>query len=469
MTGANDSHAAKAHRILLVDDDQIILDSLGEFLTLEGYDVVSRESIAEAIKALESDPFNLVISDVTMPASSGLELLKYVKKHFPDLVVILMTGYGTIESAVEAIKQGAYDYLTKPIIDDDVRMCVERALRQQRILAENRMLRQQLAQRYSFDNILGGAHQMVKIFELIESIADSRTTVLMSGESGTGKSLIARSIHAHSSRASGPFVEVACGSLPETLLESELFGYVAGSFTGAMGDKAGKFAAADGGTIFLDEVSTASPALQVKLLRVLQEREFEPVGSNVTKKVDVRVLLATNKDLAEEVAAGRFRHDLYYRINVVNIDLPPLRERVGDIPILARHFLAKFLADGKKQIRQIDEVALELMQRYSWPGNVRELENCMERAVLLARDGTIKVDDLPPALLNHRPHEAAPIAQFVPAFLPMSLDDALREPERMILQAALTRHNGNRQATAAELQINRTTLYKKMLKHGLFQ
>ena len=465
MTVPTDDAARKAHRILLVDDDQIILDSLGEFLSLEGYDVVTRESISDALKVLDAQTFHLVISDVTMPSSSGLELLRYVRKHFPDLVVILMTGYGTIESAVEAIKQGAYDYLTKPIIDDDVRMCVERALRQQQILAENRTLRQQLAQRYSFDSILGGDHKMVKIFELIEAVADSRTTVLMTGESGTGKSLIARSIHAHSSRASGPFIEVACGSLPETLLESELFGHVAGSFTGATGDKPGKFAAADGGTIFLDEISTASPALQVKLLRVLQERQFEPVGSNVTRKVDVRVLLASNCDLSEEVAAGRFRHDLYYRVNVVNIELPPLRERVGDIPMLARHFLARFVSEAGKEIRDIDEQAMALMQRYPWPGNIRELENCLERAVLLSHNGTIIAEDLPPALLASRP--APPTAEYAPPALPTGLDEALRDPERRIIAAALERNGGNRNATARELLINRTTLYKKMRAYGL--
>jgi DNA-binding NtrC family response regulator len=465
MTGPGESAAPKGHRILLVDDDQIILDSLGEFLTLEGYDVVARESITDALKALDGGSFHLVISDVTMPASSGLELLRYVKKHLPDLVVILMTGYGTIESAVEAIKQGAYDYLTKPIIDDDVRMCVERALRQQRILAENRMLRQQLAQRYSFDSILGADHKMAKIFELIESFADSRTTVLMTGESGTGKSLIARSIHAHSSRAGGPFVEVDCGSLPETLLESELFGHVAGSFTGAVSNKQGKFAAADGGTIFLDEISTASPALQVKLLRVLQEREFEPVGSNETRKVDVRVLLASNRDLAKEVAAGRFRQDLYYRVNVLNIELPPLRDRVGDIPMLAKRFLERFASEAGREIRGIDEQAMALMQRYGWPGNVRELENCIERAVLMSRNGSVKPEDLPPPVLACRPPTA--VLEYDPPNGLIGLDEALREPERRIIAAALERNGGNRQATAKDLQINRTTLYKKMRKHQL--
>jgi len=323
--------ADRSERILLVDDDPIILDSLGEFLRNEGHEVVACEGVPEAINSLNGDRFHLVISDVSMPGASGLELLRYVRKNFPDVVVILITGYGTIESAVESIKQGAYDYLTKPVIDDDVRWCVQRACQQQRLIAENRRLREQLSTRYGFDNIVGGDHKMLRIFELVEAVADSRSTVLMTGESGTGKSLIARAIHAHSSRAEGPFVEVACGSLPETLLETELFGHVEGAFTSAVAAKEGKFAAADGGTIFLDEVSTASPALQVKLLRVLQERQFEPVGSNQTHSVDVRVVLATNSDLEAEVRAGRFRQDLYYRVNVVNIELPSLRERPGDI------------------------------------------------------------------------------------------------------------------------------------------
>jgi two-component system, NtrC family, response regulator AtoC len=453
-------------RILLVDDDQIILDSLGEFLRAEGYEVVACESIAQAFRALEAERFHLVISDVTMPASSGLELLRYVCKNHGELVVILITGYGTIESAVEAIKQGAYDYLTKPIIDDDVRLCVQRALQQQQLVAENRRLRAQLAWRYGYDNILGGDHRMLKVFELVDAVADSRSTVLMTGESGTGKSLIARAIHVHSARRGKPFVEVSCGSLPETLLESELFGHMKGSFTNALSDKLGKFAAAEGGTLFLDEIASASPALQVKLLRLLQERQFEPVGSNHTQTVDVRVLLASNCDLSAEVAAGRFRQDLYYRVNLVNIELPALRERSGDIPLLARHFLAKCAADANKKAIELDEEVLRLLQQYPWPGNVRELENCMERAVLLCRNGRILPEDLPPPLLAHRDRVAAGDA-FVPPSEAMSLDDALSRPEKMIIQSALSRHDGNRQATAAELQINRTTLYKKMKKYDL--
>ncbi|NLF32356.1 MAG: sigma-54-dependent Fis family transcriptional regulator [Planctomycetes bacterium] len=461
----DEAPAAPCERILLVDDDPIILDSLGAFLREEGYEVVAAESVAAAVQALSGDAFELVISDVSMPRAGGLDLLRYVRKNHGDVVMVLITGYGTIESAVEAIKLGAYDYLTKPVIDDDVRWCVRRACQQQKLIAENRRLREQLATRYSFDNIIGGDHRMLRIFELIAAVADSRSTVLMTGESGTGKSLVARAIHAHSSRAAGPFVEVACGSLPETLLESELFGYAAGAFTGAVGAKEGKFAAADTGTIFLDEIATASPALQVKLLRVLQERQFEPVGSNQTRSVDVRVVLATNSDLQAEVAAGRFRQDLYYRVNVINIELPPLRERPADIPLLARHFLGVYAAEAGKEIAGFDAEAIECLHRHPWPGNVRELENCIERAVLLCRAGRIGRADLPDAVAAS--HNAPPVAAAVNEDRPMSLAEALATPEREIIEAALKRNGGNRAATAEELQINRTTLYKKMRKYGI--
>ncbi|MCJ7544415.1 MAG: sigma-54 dependent transcriptional regulator, partial [Phycisphaerae bacterium] len=364
-----------ATRILLVDDDQIILDSLGSFLRLDGYDVTTATSVAQGAHCLQAGRYDLVLTDVSMPGTDGFELLRYVKAHVPEVMVILITGYGTIESAVEAIKQGAYDYLTKPIVDDDVRLAVQRALQQRQLQAENRRLRAALADRFTYGDIIGQHYRIAKVFELIEAVADSRTTVLITGESGTGKSLIARAVHARSSRREAPFVEVACGALPDTLLESELFGHVRGAYTGAISDKQGKFAAADGGTIFLDEVATASPQLQVKLLRVLQERSFEPVGSNTTQHVDVRVVLATHRDLAAEVEAGRFRKDLYYRIHVVTIELPPLRERIADIPLLVDYFLLKYLQGTDKPIEGITSEAMERMQRYSWPGNVRELEN----------------------------------------------------------------------------------------------
>jgi DNA-binding NtrC family response regulator len=396
-----------------------------------------------------------------MPGMPGMEVLRLVKSRTPETEVIVMTGYGTIETAVDAMKAGAYEYILKPFPNETVVLLLQRIARQRKMVAENRALREQLGLASRLEGIIGQSREMREVFDRIKLVAPGEARVLMTGESGTGKSLIARAIHAHSGRRGGPFVEVSCGALPETLLESELFGHMRGAFTSAVADKPGKFAAADGGTIFLDEISTASPALQVKLLRVLQERQFEPVGSNETRTVDVRVVLATNQDLTAEVEAGRFRQDLYYRINVVNIELPPLRERPGDIPLLAQHFLRKFVAESGKAAVGLDEEVVRLMEQHPWPGNVRELENCMERAVLLCRGGLVQPSDLPAALLRPVSAVVAVSSQ------PMSLEDALAEPERQIIEAALARNGENRQATADELQINRTTLYKKMKKYGL--
>ena len=449
-------------RILLVDNDAIVRDSLGGFLAGEGYEVTAVSRVGEAVGRLSGGRYDLVISDVSLPQRDGMDLLRHVRENHRDVPVVLVTDYGTVESAVEAIKLGAYDYLTKPVIDDDVRQVVERALAQRQLQAENRQLKQALGERYNFAQIVGQDYRMSAVFDLMEAVADSRTNVLITGESGTGKSLIARAIHAHSQRSGRPFVEVACGALPDTLLESELFGHVRGAFTNAVGDKPGKFAAADGGTIFLDEVSTASPQLQVKLLRVLQERQFEPLGSNDTRQVDVRVILATNHDLWEEVQAGRFRKDLYYRVNVVNIELPALRQRLGDIPLLAEHFLAKYMAQSSKRIAGFTGEAIEAMQRYAWPGNVRELENCVERAVVLCRQKHVGIDDLPPSL---RGGEDA--AELAAAASGRTLHDALAGPEKRIIAAALRENKGSRQATAEQLGINRTTLYKKMKRYGI--
>ncbi|HOW18597.1 MAG TPA: sigma-54 dependent transcriptional regulator [Phycisphaerae bacterium] len=451
-------------RILIVDDDKIILESLSEFLRLEGYETAGAATFAAALAALERQRFNLVLTDVNMPENDGFELLRVIRQRYPDVVVIMITGYGTIESAVEAIKMGAYDYLTKPIIDDEIRLVVERALKQQSLIRENRNLREQLGLRYALDNIVGHDYKMLKIFDLIETVADSRATVLMQGESGTGKSLIARAIHHRSQRRDKPFVEVSCGAIPETLLESELFGHVRGAFTGAVADKEGKFKAADGGTIFLDEISSASPALQVKLLRVLQERQFEPVGSNKTQTVDVRVILASNRDLGQEVREGRFRQDLFYRINVVTINLPRLAERIGDIPRLAEHFLRHYCAQSRKEILGFTDGAIQQMQRYHWPGNVRELENVVERAVILTKNRYITEEDLPPTVLEGA---AAPAVPNDGQYRPMSLKQALEEPERRIIEQALRANGWNRQITADVLEINRTTLYKKMKRYGM--
>ncbi len=467
-TSTQAADATLKSRILLVDDDRIIVDSLGEFLRLEGYEVDGACGVDEAVAALDEKSYHLVITDVNMPRADGFELLRTLHDRWPEIVSIVITGYGTIESAVEAIKMGAYDYLTKPLSDDEIRLVVQRAIQQQSLIRENRTLKQQLDLRYSLDSVVGHDYKMLKVFDLVQTVADSRTTVLISGESGTGKSLVARAVHHRSDRRTKPFIEVSCGAIPEGLLESELFGHVKGSFTGAVNNKEGKFKAADGGTLFLDEINSASPALQVKLLRVLQEKKFEPIGSNQTISVDVRVILASNVDLKREVEAGRFRQDLYYRVNVVTIHMSPLVERLGDIPLLAEHFLKKYCAENKKQIVGLTPEAIQTLQRYHWPGNVRELENAIERAVVLCKGRHITHEDLPASVLEldaPKGESNGETRDFV--WKPMSLKDALEDPERRIIEAALKANNWNRQLTAEVLQINRTTLYKKMKHFGL--
>jgi DNA-binding NtrC family response regulator len=340
-------------------------------------------------------------------------------------------------------------------------MSIKRALSQRDVVEENRKLKEQLDLRCGMENIVGHDHRMLRVFDMIDSIADTKATVLISGESGTGKSMVARAIHRRSGRRTGPFVEIACGALPEALLESELFGHVAGAFTGAMGEKMGKFLQADGGTMFLDEVGTAPPSMQVKLLRVLQDFEFEQVGGTKTYRVDTRVILATNEDLSRAVAEGRFRQDLYYRINVINIELPPLRDRIADIPLLASHFLENVCEEAGKDVRGFSDEAMGIMRRYPWPGNVRELQNVVERAVFLGKDDLITTSDLP----QHMLVDHVPAGPETPSS--RTLKDALDAPERQIIINTLKANSWNRSATAAALGINRTTLYKKMKKLGV--
>ncbi len=449
-------------RVLVVDDDRIILDSLSEFLRLERFEVERATSLVEAIDVMEDQPVDLMICDVNMPGGNGFETLHITRKRFPETVTIMMTGYGTIESAVEAIKMGAYDYLTKPIIDDELRVCLERALAQQAILRENRTLKAQLDLRFGLDSIIGHDYRMLKVFELVEAVAGSKVSVLVQGASGTGKSMIAHVIHARSDRSERPFVEVSCGAMPESLLESELFGHVRGAFTGAIANKAGKFKAAADGTIFLDEIDAASPALQVKLLRVLQSHQFEPVGSNKTESVDVRVILATNKDLEVEVQEGRFRVDLFYRVNVVTIDMPTLADRIGDLTLLAEFFIKKHAREQSRDIFGIDDEVIETLQRYHWPGNVRELENVVERAVVLCKGRRITLADLPAKLFS-----SGDVIEPIETADGLTLKEALQQPEKRIIEAALRANGWNRQLTAAQLGINRTTLYKKMKYYAL--
>lgn len=448
--------------LLVVDDDKHILEAMADYLRSLGHRTETASSCKDAMERMAEFPFEVVICDVNLGDRDGFQLLEWATEHCPDTSVILITGYGTIESAVEAIRMGAFDYLTKPVIDDELNFAVQKALGQRRIVEENKTLKAALDQKFGMGNLIGHDYKMLKMYDLIESVADTRTTVLILGESGTGKTMTARAIHQLSSRSNRPFVEVACGALPDTLLESELFGHVAGSFTGANHDKVGKFLQADGGTIFLDEIATASPSLQVKLLRVLQDREFEPVGGNKTHKVDVRVILATNEDLSEAVARGTFRQDLYYRINVITLTQPPLRERITDIPLLAEHYLQQFCELNGKQIRGFDDSALQLLQRYRWPGNVRELVNVVERAVVLSKSNTISASDLPEGLRQNEMHLSVPAGR-----LGSPLKAAMIEPEKQLILEALEANGWNRQGTANMLGINRTTLYKKMKRYGI--
>ncbi len=468
--------------VLVVDDDRIVAASIADLLARDGYRTAAAASGEEALGCIETAqggtaprPFAVIIVDMSLPGMSGLELIKMLRREHPDIVALGITGYPTVEAAVAAIRTGAMDYLSKPVVDDELRIAVEKAIRQQALLAENTNLRAQLDQRYGLDNIIGSDPRMRRIYDVIEAVAPGKTTVLMTGESGTGKSLIARAAHRRSPRSDKPFVEISCGSIPETLLESELFGHVKGAFTGAHAEKTGRFRAADTGTLFLDEINSASPGMQLKLLRVLQERRFEPVGSNDTIEVDVRVILASNQPLESLVASGEFRHDLYYRINVIKIELPPLRERIGDIPLLAEHFLETKGKDAGKQLTGFTPEAMEALRRYAWPGNVREIENVVERAVVLTRSVRIGVEDLPPHVIDNSTGQLLPAHARLhlahgagwSADRPLSLRDALQEPERQISLAALEANGWNRQKTADLLEINRTTLYKKIKQYGL--
>ncbi len=446
--------------LLLVDDDLQVLESMADWLRDQGLDVDTSAGYADALEKLAHKSYELLLIDVRLQDGDGFDLLEQVRRNYPASNVVLMTGYGDADAAVEALRAGASDYLTKPLIDDELLMAIERTFSQREVIEENNQLRKELDKKNGLGNVVGQDPRMLKVFDMVESVADTKATVLVTGESGTGKSMIARAIHRKSGRAAKPFIEVACGALPENLLESELFGHVAGAFTGATGDKVGKFMQADGGTIFLDEIGTASAAMQVKLLRVLQELEFEQVGGDKTYKVDVRIILATNEDLADAVAEGRFRQDLYYRVNVINVELPSLRDRRSDISLLAQSFLQDLREDTNRPISGFSEDALAALENYAWPGNIRELQNVVERAVLLGKGDVISAADLPRDITGGQSLNLSRVGN-------MTLKEALEEPERQIILDVLEANNWNRNATADSLGVNRTTLYKKMKRLGL--
>jgi DNA-binding NtrC family response regulator len=446
--------------LLIVDDEFLVCESLKEMLTLEGYTVDAVQDGAAALDKISGNQYQLILSDMRMPGLDGIELLKELKGRAPDTAIIFITGHGHIEGAVEAIKLGAYDYLTKPIDDLRLKLTIKHVLEQKRLLASYNSLKQRLRPWEIQEEMVFGDRKLHQLLELVHAIADTMATVLITGESGTGKSMLAKYIHENSSRREGPFVKISCGSLSETLLESELFGHMRGSFTGAIRDKKGKFEEAHGGTIFLDDINSASLNLQVKLLRVLQDKVIERVGGNSPIKVDVRIITATNTSLQDEVAAQKFREDLYYRINVVSLTIPPLRDRLSDIEPLVRHFIVRFNQIHHREIKAISQSALQVCLRHRWPGNVRELENVIERAVILSPGDFIVPESLPPNL------NEPGVAQ-VSACGSLTLDEALAQAEKQILLETLKSLDWNRQLTARTLGVSRTTLFNKMRRFDL--
>lgn len=445
--------------ILLIDDDESFREVTRFHLEEEGYVVRGAADGEVGLRSFEENPTAVVITDLKMPKIDGMELLPRLLARSPDTLVIVVTAFGDVASAVAAMKAGAFEFLPKPFDRDHLKLTVRRAFEHAALRREVRELKGRLGDSAGKE-LLFRSDAMERVVEVADRVAGADVTVLILGESGTGKELVARRIHRISPRAAGPFVVVNCGAIPRDLLEDELFGHVKGAFTGATRDRRGRFLQADGGTIFLDEISTASPSLQVKLLRILQDFEFEPVGGTKTYKVDSRVVLATNEDLAKLVAEGRFRQDLYYRVNVINIELPSLRERISDIPLLARHFLARVCEESGKKITDFTEETLLAMQRYRWPGNVRELQNIVERVVLLGKGEKVRIEDLPSNMQTSSPLSTAPVGD-------RTLKQALEEPERQIILEVLERHHWNRNSTADALGVNRTTLYKKMKRLGL--
>jgi DNA-binding NtrC family response regulator len=448
-------------RVLVLDDDEIVLRSLMEFLKTEGHEVHGARSVGEASDVVNSTPLDLLLADVYMPDGTAFKLLEDVKETHPELDVVLVTGYGTIEDAIQAIKCGASNYITKPLVDSEIRLVIEQTLRRNHLKHETEELRATARNELGLDNVVCKNEEMLKVVRMARTMAKARTTVLITGESGTGKTMIARAMHYESDRAHGPFIEVTCGALTESLLEAELFGHEAGAFTGATHQRKGKFEAADGGTIFLDEIANASPSLQVKLLRVIQDSCLERVGGTETIQIDARVILATNVDLAREVAEGRFREDLYYRINVVPVHVPPLRERREDILDLVRHFVRKHAAALEKEAAEVSAAAMDTLEAHDWPGNIRELENIIERAVVLTEGGVIEMSALPRDLVQ-RSATTTVQAEETGAILP--LKKALEEPERQIILRAIEYAGGNRDEAAKLLGINRSTLFYKLRK-----
>jgi len=450
-------------RLLVVDDEQSMREFLEIFLRREGYAVSTASGVDMAIAHLENDEIDLVITDMQMPEKTGLDLLLAARDVSPETLMIVVTAFGTTDSAISAMKEGAYDYLTKPFKVDELRIVIEKALEKKLLSNENRRLREELLSQSRDRNIIGHSRAMQEVFDLIAQVAETKTNVLVAGESGTGKELVARAIHEQSDRASENFVAINCGAIPENLLESELFGHVKGAFTGAVQNKEGLFETATGGTLFLDEIGELSQPLQVKLLRALQEKSIRRVGDTVDREIDARIVSATNRRLEEEVAEGRFREDVYYRLNVIQLTLPPLRERKEDIPLLAQHFIRRFAVELGKEVEGMDAEAFDQLDAYGFPGNVRELENLIERAVALARGPVIGPDLLPPTVKSAPAQAATPrISQEG-----VDLESLVADYERSLLEEALVQSGGVKKQAARLLGISFRSFRYRLEKLGV--
>ena len=448
--------SAKA-KIVVVDDDATMREALRETLAGEGYAVLAVDNAIQAIAELEKQEADLVLADLTLPRVSGLELLDSIRRQWPGLEVIVITGQGSIETAVDAIKRGAYHYVTKPFTPDEIIHLVGQALERRRLVHRKERLEEEVSLLRGAHQLVGQSEPMRRINEIIQTAAGSDATVLVQGESGTGKEILANAIHAQSRRTRGPLVKMNCAAVPETLLESELFGHEKGAFTGADRRRIGRFEQADGGTLFLDEVCEMHPRLQAKFLRALQEREIERLGSSATIPVDTRIIAATNRDLQKALEEGVLREDLYYRLNVILLRVPPLRERMDDVPILAMHFLRKYAAREHSSMSSIAEEALNVLLSYSWPGNVRELENAIERAAVLGKGEQLRARDLPPQVHRGGDDERP----LIPAHL------TLEEIEKLAIAQALRLTGGNKSEAAERLGIHRTSIYDKMRRYGI--
>jgi DNA-binding NtrC family response regulator len=443
--------------ILVADDEKNIREGLREALALDGYEVLTAADGQEAMETITRGDVDLLITDLKMPRLSGEELLKGVTSQFPTLPVIILTGHGTIESAVQAMHDGAYDFLTKPVNLDRLSLLVKRALASRELAQQNRAMQEELERRSGFASIIGRSAEMRQVFEIVRQVAPSRSSVLLTGESGSGKEMIAEALHYNSPRKDKPFIKVHCAALTESLLESELFGHEKGAFTGAIARKRGRFELAHLGTLFLDEIGEINQNVQIKLLRVLEEKRFERVGGEETVEVDVRLIAATNRDLKEAITRGSFREDLYYRLNVVNIHIPPLRDRKEDIPLLAAAFLREFSQENGKALEGIDAKARLALYNYPWPGNVRQLRNSLESAVVLAKGSTITLDDLPPNIRGETGGD----------LLRLPVGASLVDVEKEVIRSTLAREGGNKSRTAEILGIGRKTLHRKIEEYGL--